>query len=132
MLHENSDKKMFEIELEAEKLKLRHKYIMRIYDSGISNLKKNGEIHSKRMYVASEYCPNGDMNNFILKAGRLPEQIALFMFKKIIEGVAYLHDKGIAHRDLKPENILLTRKCVPKIGDFGLLKKTKSLAMEKI
>ena len=43
-----------------------------------------------------------------------------------------MHEKGIAHRDLKPENILLSKNCVPKIGDFGLMKKTKSLHLERL
>ena len=29
------------------------------------------------------------------------------LVKELIDGVAYLHRRGIAHRDLKPENILL-------------------------
>jgi serine/threonine protein kinase len=43
----------------------------------------------------------------------------------VLEGVAYLHSKGIVHRDLKLENILLaddTSKPVIKIADFGLSK----------
>jgi serine/threonine protein kinase len=49
-----------------------------------------------------------------------------------MQAIDYLHERGIAHRDLKPENILLTRSCVPKIGDFGLVKHTKKgLNMEK-
>jgi len=37
----------------------------------------------------------------------------------LINGVAYLHSKGIAHRDLKPENILLDSNDTIKISDFG-------------
>lgn len=38
---------------------------------------------------------------------------------QLINGVQYLHSKGIAHRDLKPENILLDSNDVIKISDFG-------------
>jgi serine/threonine protein kinase len=80
----------------------------------------------------SEFCPNGDLYNFIVRAKGIPKNIALYIFKKLVEGVAFMHDKGIAHRDLKPENILLSKTCVPKIGDFGLIKKTNSLHLERL
>ena len=42
-----------------------------------------------------------------------------FLFNQILEGVYYLHLKGIAHRDLKLENIYVTQDYQIKIGDFG-------------
>ena len=37
----------------------------------------------------------------------------------ILQGVSYIHDRGIAHSDIKPGNILLTSGGVPKLADFG-------------
>lgn len=37
-----------------------------------------------------------------------------------MDGIEYLHKKGIAHRDLKPENLLLDAEKRIKIVDFGL------------
>ena len=42
---------------------------------------------------------------------------------QIIQGVHYMHHKGIAHRDMKLENLLLTKDVKVKIADFGLIKK---------
>ncbi|XP_052012768.1 receptor-interacting serine/threonine-protein kinase 1 [Apodemus sylvaticus] len=37
-----------------------------------------------------------------------------------IEGMCYLHDKGVIHKDLKPENILVDRDFHIKIADLGV------------
>ena len=41
--------------------------------------------------------------------------------KQIVEGILYIHKKGIVHRDIKPENILMMDD-EPKITDLGLAK----------
>ncbi|KAK2820797.1 hypothetical protein Q5P01_023756 [Channa striata] len=45
----------------------------------------------------------------------------LSLLKSILEGVEYIHSKGIMHRDLKPRNIFLhDHDWHVRIGDFGL------------
>lgn len=41
-------------------------------------------------------------------------------FNQLLNGVNYLHSKGVAHRDLKPENLLLDDHDHLKISDFGM------------
>ncbi|XP_029933430.1 eukaryotic translation initiation factor 2-alpha kinase 1 isoform X2 [Myripristis murdjan] len=45
----------------------------------------------------------------------------LSLLRKTLEGVEYIHSRGIMHRDLKPRNIFLQgHDCHVRIGDFGL------------
>ena len=45
-----------------------------------------------------------------------------FCILELINGLEFMHKKGIAHRDIKPENILLTAEGHLKIIDFGTAK----------
>jgi serine/threonine protein kinase len=47
-----------------------------------------------------------------------PLEIDCFM-KQIINGVAFMHEHGVAHCDLKPENILIKPNGILKLSDFG-------------
>lgn len=57
----------------------------------------------------------------------LSEEEATQFIKQILDGVQYLHSRGIAHFDLKPENIMLLDRnaALPRIKliDFGLAHK---------
>lgn len=67
-----------------------------------------------------EYCEGGELFDFIVERERLTEEDALNFFSQVIDGIEYIHSKGICHRDLKPENLLLDFDNKLKIIDFGL------------
>lgn len=50
----------------------------------------------------------------------MPTDEAKRYFTQLMDGVNYLHSKGVAHRDLKPENLLLDEHDELKISDFGM------------
>ena len=95
--------------------RLQHKSIIAIKD--FQEQEKTG-----RLFTIIELCSGGELFNKIVQSpiGYLPEHIAKYYFKSLIEGIAYMHEQGVAHRDIKPENLLLSKKNELKITDFGL------------
>ncbi|KAJ6797479.1 SNF1-related protein kinase catalytic subunit alpha KIN10-like [Iris pallida] len=88
-----------------------HPHIIRLYEVI--------ETHSD-IYVVTEYVQSGELFDYIVEKGRLPEDEARRFFQQIISGVEYCHRNLVVHRDLKPENLLLDSQHNIKIVDFGL------------
>jgi len=65
---------------------------------------------------------NGEHNQKNILSWRTRLQIS----SDIVEGMAFLHSRGLIHRDLKSPNILLDANGKAKIADFGLSKVTGS------
>ena len=71
-------------------------------------------------YIFMDFCAKGELFNYIVQQKHLSEEKSAFFYYQLINGIEYIHKKGVCHRDLKPENLLLTEKMKLKIIDFGL------------
>lgn len=76
--------------------------------------------NAERIYLIMEFASGGELFEFIVRKDKLSEREACQIYLQILDGIEYLHQKGIAHRDLKPENLLLDENKKIKIVDFGL------------
>ncbi|XP_072260640.1 maternal embryonic leucine zipper kinase [Pyxicephalus adspersus] len=79
----------------------------------------------KKIFMVLEYCPGGELFDYIIAKDRLSEEEARVFFRQIVSAVAYIHSQGYAHRDLKPENLLIDEDQNLKLIDFGLCAKPK-------
>ena len=79
----------------------------------------------KYMLIIMEYISGGNLQNFVKKRRKLCEKTAKILFSQLIQGIKYIHSKGIVHRDIKLENILLDLNNIVKICDFGVGKLTQ-------
>ncbi|CAI2362159.1 unnamed protein product [Moneuplotes crassus] len=91
--------------------KLKHPNIVRLYEIFESE---------KHMLYVNELCVGGDLLTYVRKRRRLKESLAKYLFLQIIDGLRYMHSKGILHRDVKLDNILLDETGKVKICDFGV------------
>ncbi|KFV73370.1 Maternal embryonic leucine zipper kinase [Struthio camelus australis] len=80
---------------------------------------------SKKIFMVLEYCPGGELFDYIISKDRLSEEEARVFFRQIVSAIAYVHSQGYAHRDLKPENLLIDDEHNLKLTDFGLCAKPK-------
>ncbi|GMT25941.1 hypothetical protein PFISCL1PPCAC_17238 [Pristionchus fissidentatus] len=80
------------------------------------------------LYIQMQLCthsPRGWLrDNQILP--REPRRIDS-IFKQIVEGVAYIHGRGVIHRDLKPDNILFDQAGKIRVCDMGIASGFKKL-----
>lgn len=86
------------------------------------------------IYIFVEYI-NGRELYYEIKQNKLSNDDKLFVMKKLLEGLKYLHDNGVYHRDIKTENIMIERddKSIlsVKFIDFGFSCE-KKLSCDKI
>ncbi|KAL6450307.1 SSK2 MAP kinase kinase kinase SSK2 [Candida maltosa Xu316] len=80
------------------------------------------EVHRDKVYIFMEFCEGGSLAG-LLTHGRIEDEMVIQVYTlQMLEGLAYLHQSGVAHRDIKPENVLLDHNGVIKFVDFGAAK----------
>lgn len=73
-----------------------------------------------KLYFVLEYCPGGELFNFLQIKKRLSEDQACFYTAQMVLALEHLHSRDIIYRDLKPENVLIDSTGYIKLTDFGL------------
>lgn len=79
---------------------------------------------SRTIYMIFDYADN-DLSGILLSKNiKLKDSQRKHIFKQLLEGCFYLHDKcQVIHRDIKGSNILIDNMGNVKITDFGLARK---------
>ena len=79
------------------------------------------------LLIFLEYMPCGSMSSVLKKFGAYQMSLARKYMKQILEGLMFLHSRGIVHRDLKGANILIDQWGDAKLADFGACRQLASL-----
>ena len=80
-----------------------------------------------QIVIVSEYAPDGSLDEWLKRNGKMPIEKAVEMTIKILDGLEFLHSRHIIHRDLKPANILLQGD-TPRLADFGISRALRTTA----
>jgi len=90
---------------------LSHPNIISIYDHFVSN---------DYLFLILEYCPDGNLFEYLGKNGKLGEDKSILIFRQLLETLSFMHEKKLCHSDIKPANILIDKYGRLKFSDFGL------------
>ena len=120
--HSFGDESYKVVETEARAIaQLRHPNIVNIIDFLPEAFveKSNGIGYPVCCVIVEELAQGGELFYYVKNSGHFSERMARFFFHQMIEGLEYVHKKGMAHRDIKPDNILFDANFNIKIADFG-------------
>ncbi|KAJ3293316.1 hypothetical protein HK104_004582 [Borealophlyctis nickersoniae] len=79
------------------------------------------------LHIILEFVEGGSLLSLMKTFGTLPEKLAVNYVEKMLEGLQYLHERGVVHCDLKCANILTTKDGDIKLSDFGVSKQLGGL-----
>lgn len=92
----------------------------RIQHQNIIQLHNFTLLNSYIPMIATEYCPSGDLLEFLIhRDSPLSSTEAMPIYRQIIKGLNYAHSHGVIHRDLRLENVFMSSPTTVKIGDWG-------------
>jgi serine/threonine protein kinase len=105
----------------------RHPYLITVYHVGVV-----GPYLYYTMELADDLTTRGSAHDSfpgsyqpltldkIIRANRLPVDVAIELARRLLRGLAKLHELDLVHRDIKPSNIVFVNRN-PKLADIGVL-----------
>mmetsp|Transcript_73167 Transcript_73167/g.128920 ORF Transcript_73167/g.128920 Transcript_73167/m.128920 type:complete len:1302 (-) Transcript_73167:67-3972(-) len=75
---------------------------------------------NNHLWLIVEYCTGSNLLSIVKGDKCLPEETIHSFCWDIMEGLMYIHTRGILYCDLKPSNLMVDGSGVVKLSDFGL------------
>jgi len=126
------------IESDLKSLKaMRHQNILKVLDFKVhKTIDENGESETGwTVSILTEFAEKGSLQEFLEIVGSLGVEKVRSWTIELLEGLQFLHEKGIVHEDIHAGNVLLVRESNgdirPKLADAGYQRKIQSLSGKK-
>jgi serine/threonine protein kinase len=94
----------------AVQARVRSPYVARLLD---------GEVAAERPYVVMEYVPGQPLGGLIAEYGPFSGDRLSRLARRLVLGLASVHDAGVLHRDVAPKNVIVLGDR-PTLIDFGI------------
>lgn len=104
--------KRFKREFETVK-KLSHPNLVKYYEAGL---------HKGYPYIVMEFLGKMTLQELLAYHGKASVEIAVAIIVQVLNGLIYLHEKGILHRDIKPSAVFIKSNGEVKLADFDIAK----------
>jgi serine/threonine-protein kinase len=103
-----------------------HPNLVKVFDFGDAG---------DRLFLCMEYIKGFSLRELLGKTEKwgekIPLEIVVKIVSEILEGLHYIHGRGVVHGDLTPKNIMMGLNGEFKILDFGLSRSRRSKKREK-
>lgn len=81
-------------------------------------------LFKKNAYLVYEFCPSGDLFNFIKTNGPLSELQTINLLSQLVGALQHARNHGFFHCDVKPENVLLKNNRTFVLADWDMARKS--------
>ena len=104
---------------------LRHPNIAVVHSSG-------RDAATGQLYLVGEFLSGVDLQRKIRDRDALPPILRVRYLMEIVQGLSYLHGRGLIHRDLSPANVRVLADHSIRLMDFGLAKASGDATLTEI